>query len=226
VIVDAGSSPDIAPWPAQTGCQSRSSSIAMPWPPPMQRLTSPSCRSLRSISPRILVVMIAPVAAIGWPSAIAPPFGLTFARSSSRSWQTARDWAANALVELDDIDVVERLAGPLERLAHGGHGPDPHRFGLHPTDRVRDDPSSDRCAQLLRTLPRHDNDRCGGTLTPEALPAVTAPSFLKAGLSFAKSPSVASRRRCSSTLNSVVPTRVLSSIDTTSSSNRPVSIAA
>jgi hypothetical protein len=29
----------------------------MPWPPPMQRLTSPSVWLLRSISPRILVVM-------------------------------------------------------------------------------------------------------------------------------------------------------------------------
>ena len=47
------------------GCQSRSSSIAIPWPPPMQRVTSPSLWFSRSISPKILVVRIAPVAAIG-----------------------------------------------------------------------------------------------------------------------------------------------------------------
>jgi len=45
---------------------------------------------------QILVVRITPVAAIGWPRAIAPPFGLTFAGSRSRSLRTASDWAANA----------------------------------------------------------------------------------------------------------------------------------
>jgi hypothetical protein len=111
-------------------------------------------------------------------------------------------------------------------LRTAGTGPIPIVLGSTPqtayeTIRARTGAPSScaRCPDMTTTA-------AAASLTPEALPAVTAPSFLKAGLSFAKSPSVASRRRCSSTLNSVVPTRVLSSIDTTSSSNRPVSIAA
>src|SRR5450755_3854649 len=64
------------------------------------------------------------------------------------------------------------------------------------------------------------------SLTPEALPAVTVPSGLNAGLSFENVSSDASSRTCSSTLNSTVPLRVLTSIGTTSSSNRPASRAA
>ena len=42
------------------------------------------------------MVITEPVAATGWPSAIAPPFGFTLAGSSSRSFITASDCAANA----------------------------------------------------------------------------------------------------------------------------------
>ena len=37
----------------------------------------------------------APVAAIGWPRPIAPPFGLTRTVSNSRSFRTASPWAAS-----------------------------------------------------------------------------------------------------------------------------------
>ena len=69
--------------------------------------------------------MIAPVAAIGWPSAIAPPFGLTFARSSSRSWQTARDWAANASFSSITSTSSSVLPARASALRTAGTGPIP-----------------------------------------------------------------------------------------------------
>jgi hypothetical protein len=64
------------------------------------------------------------------------------------------------------------------------------------------------------------------SLIPEALPAVTVPPASNAGLSFANPSSETSGRACSSTLNSTVSLRCLTSTGTTSCSNRPASIAA
>ncbi|MNC91165.1 hypothetical protein D3C83_73690 [compost metagenome] len=47
---------------------------------------------------------------------------------------------------------------------------------------------------------------------PEALPAVTEPSFLNAARSFAMPSTLASARGCSSRSNTVVPLRVFISI--------------
>ena len=52
------------------------------------------------------------------------------------------------------------------------------------------------------------------SLMPEALPAVTVPSFLNTAFSFAMSSSFASLRTCSSVVNCSTPLRVFSSIGT------------
>ena len=61
---------------------------------------------------------------------------------------------------------------------------------------------------------------------PDALPAVTTPSFLNAVGSLAIDSRLASRRACSSAANWVTPLRVLSSTGVSSAAKRPASCAA
>ena len=59
--------------------------IAGAIPPPVHMVTNPVVRSLLSSSSRMVPIRIDPVAAIGCPRAIAPPFTFTFRGSNSRS---------------------------------------------------------------------------------------------------------------------------------------------
>ncbi|MNX33560.1 hypothetical protein D3C86_637870 [compost metagenome] len=61
---------------------------------------------------------------------------------------------------------------------------------------------------------------------PEALPAVTRPSFLKAGFIFDSVSTVVSARTCSSVSNSTTPLRVFTSTGTICSLKRPAAMAA
>src|SRR5262249_14818234 len=60
--------------------------MAEPWPPPTQRLASPISSPERASSWTSVATRRAPVAPMGWPSAIAPPFGL---RRAGSIWPTA-----------------------------------------------------------------------------------------------------------------------------------------
>ena len=133
------------------------SSIAIPWPPPMHSVTRPRSWSRRSISYRIFVVITAPVAAIGWPSAIAPPLGFTFSAVEVEILHHRQRLGRERLVQLDHVDVVERPAGPLQRLAHRRHGADAHDLGVHAAVGVGQDPAAHRRAELLRLLRRHQH---------------------------------------------------------------------
>ena len=64
------------------------------------------------------------------------------------------------------------------------------------------------------------------SLTPAALPAVTVPSFLKAGLSLASASAERSSRMCSSRVNSIVSRLLLIGTGMSSSRNLPASVAA
>mmetsp|Transcript_61304 Transcript_61304/g.144824 ORF Transcript_61304/g.144824 Transcript_61304/m.144824 type:complete len:241 (+) Transcript_61304:257-979(+) len=74
---------------------------AAPWPAPTHIVTMPYLPPVRRRPWMTEAARMAPVAPSGWPSAMAPPLGLTLARSSSmpllsRSFSTARLWAAKA----------------------------------------------------------------------------------------------------------------------------------
>ena len=68
----------------------RSMMIAGAMPPPAHIVTNPRCKPRRSSSSSTVPISIAPVAPIGWPSAIEPPLTLTFSRSRSRSRMNSR----------------------------------------------------------------------------------------------------------------------------------------
>ncbi|CAM5410503.1 hypothetical protein RLIN73S_02315 [Rhodanobacter lindaniclasticus] len=69
---------------------------AAPMPVPMHMVTMPYFCFLRRMPCTSVAMRTAPVAPSGWPSAMAPPSGLTLSGSSLRSPITASAWAANA----------------------------------------------------------------------------------------------------------------------------------
>src|SRR5437773_272057 len=76
----------------------RSTIIAMPWPPPTHIVSSPISLSSDSRSLSNVFMIRAPVMPYGWPSAIAPPCGLSLSLKGSTptSAQTGSTCAANA----------------------------------------------------------------------------------------------------------------------------------
>src|SRR5580700_6180212 len=63
----------------------------------------------------------------GWPSAIAPPLGLTRGSSSGspRARSTATPCEAKGLVEFDAVELIDLQTKPAEPLLGGGNGPMP-----------------------------------------------------------------------------------------------------
>src|SRR6476646_5152247 len=99
----------------------------MAWPmPPATHIDSiPYCLSRVSRSLSSVVMIRAPVMPNGWPRAIAPPNGLSL--SSDPEIVAARhDLRRERLVDLDDVDVVDRHPGLLEQRADRGDRAEAH----------------------------------------------------------------------------------------------------
>src|SRR3954471_23520902 len=111
-----------------------STAIAIPIPPPMHSAATPY-RFRRAFNAYSSVVSTrAPLAPIGWPSAIAPPLTLIFSGPISSSRATASDCAANASFSSN------RSTSPIARPARSttfltaGIGPTPITFGSTPVE--------------------------------------------------------------------------------------------
>ena len=68
------------------------------------------------------------------------------------------------LVDLDQIQVVERQARGGKRPAGGGHRPDPHHARVHSCDAPREQPA-DRPEPALAGVLLAGHDQCGGAVT-------------------------------------------------------------
>ena len=146
-----------------------------------------------------VVTSRAPLAPSGWPSAMAPPFGLTRASSSARprSRSTARPCAAKA--SLSSITSICARLSPVSAstLRTAGAGPKPMMRGASPavampTTRARGvRPWRAAAASLASSSAQ------APSFTPEALPAVTVPSGRTTPLSRASASRLVSRG-CSS----------------------------
>ena len=170
----------------------RSSSSAAPRSSPgpcRRRRTSSRGRSSRRASSRSLssvVMMRAPVIPNGWPSAIAPPNGLSFSSSMPHSSRHGTTWAANASLSSTTSMSLDRHAGLLEHVLDRRDRAEAHDLGA---DRARPR-GDDARARLEARAPRAFSSDITSTaaapsLSGQALPAVTVPSGLKAGLSSA-----------------------------------------
>ena len=170
--------------------------------------------------------MRAPVAPIGCPSAMAPPFTFTFDVSQPICRLTAIACEANAsLISIRSRSFGSQPARARHRL-DAGTGPMPMYFGSTPAEAkllmraIGFRPSSLAFFALVTST------MAAPSLMPEALPAVTVPSLAKAGRSLASASSVVPWRGCSSASTVTGPLRVSIVTGTISSLNRPAFCAA
>src|SRR6185437_2411087 len=105
---------------------------AAPMPVPMHIVTMPYFCCLRRMPCTRVATRMEPVAPSGWPSAIAPPSGLTLSGSRPRSLMTARDCAAKA--SLSSIQSSRSCLMPVALSAFGmaSFGPMPMISGGTP----------------------------------------------------------------------------------------------
>eukprot|EP01137_Pigoraptor_chileana_P003279 Opistho-2@43240 len=166
-------------------------------------------------------VMRLPEAPSGWPRAMAPPLVLVLSLLRPSSFSHARYCAANASL-ISTRSISEILSPALWRApVMAATGPMPMILGSHPltcheTRRARGlRPCCLMAASDAITMAP------APSLMPEALPAVTTPSFLKTGGSLPRDSRVVWGRACSSVLKSSGPFLPLSSIGAISALNRP-----
>src|ERR1700682_4629124 len=140
--------------------------------------------------------MRVPLAPIGWPIAMAPPFTLSRSSGTASSRPTATACAANA--SLSSKRSMSRSSTPAlcnaERTA--GTGPIPMIRGAtpaleYPRIRARGTRFSDLARDSLITT-----TAAAPSLMPLALPAVTVPSLANAARSMASDSVVVPARRC------------------------------
>ena len=114
-------------------------------------------------------MMRAPVIPNGWPSAIAPPNGLSFSASMPHSSRHGHDLGGERLVELDDVDVVDRHAGLLEHApATAGIGPRPMISGRIAATDGGDDARARLQAELARAFSARHHEHRGGAVVERA----------------------------------------------------------
>ena len=130
------------------------------------------------------------------------------------------------LVDLDEIDVADLEPRAVQRAADRRRRADAHDLRIA----AGDAPLRERRAASSRTCwPasfEQTTSAAAPSQMPDALPAVTTPSFLKTGGSLASVSSVVCGRGCSSTANCTGPFFDLSSSGAISSLKRPPSFAA
>ena len=121
-------------------------------PPPTHIVTMPYLRLPALQFLQQLAVSLAPVQPSGWPSAIAPPLTFTFAGSSPSCLDHRQRLRREGLVQLDEVDLVERQAGQLERLGDRVHRADAHLFrqapGIGEGHEARQRLEAQRCGAL------------------------------------------------------------------------------
>ena len=108
--------------------------------------------------------MRAPEQPRGCPRAMAPPLTLRISSSRLELADAGERLRRERLVDLDEADVGEAEAGPLERLARGGDRPDAHDARVDAGDRLAADGRQRRDAALLRRLGRHEHEAGGAVV--------------------------------------------------------------
>ena len=123
-----------------------------------------------------------PDAPIGWPIAIAPPLTLIFEVSQPISWFTAQRLRRERLVDLHQVELVGRPAGLRERPARRADRTHAHDLRLEAGRRERRDPRERRRGRVPRAFAADITTTAAApSLRPDALAAVTLPSFENAG---------------------------------------------
>ena len=133
--------------------------MPVPRPPPQHIVTSPISLSERSSSCSSVVISRAPVEPSGWPSAIAPPLTLTRSMSGLELALPGGDDRRERLVDLEQVDVVDRHPVALEELPRRRDRAGEHDHRVDADRRLVDDPRARREPELLGLLARHQQHR-------------------------------------------------------------------
>ena len=179
---------------------SRSQSWATPIPIPTQRAVRPYRTPVSSRRCASCASRRAPVAASGWPQAIAPPYGLR--RSSAGSMPSASHQASTCTAKGSLSSIAPTSSRPTPARAStwrvAGIGPSPIRCGAtpvvaKPTRRMRGRrPSSAAVSAAASSV------ALAPSVRPAAFPAVTRPPGRNAGRSVASASREVSGRSSSS----------------------------
>ena len=156
---------------------------------------------------------------------MAPPFGFTRAGSRPSSWFTASACAAKA--SFDSITSKSPAASPVRASSActAGTGPMPITSGRTPATAWPSSRNAGVSPAARAASPRASTSAAAPSLIPEALPAVTVPSRWNTALRPASFSSEVSLG-CSSVSKATTPLRVLISMGTIWSRNRPSAMAA
>src|SRR5580658_4180402 len=202
----------------------RSRMVAVPMPAPVHMVTRPTVRSRRSSSSRSVPMSMAPVAPMGWPRAMAPPFTLTASGSRSRSRMVLSGTAANASLISHSSTSAAVMPAFARQRAEAGPGAVNMITGSDPMAAVARTRARG-VAPLART---HASDATSAaaapSTTPDELPAwctcsirstsgyfdsaissKVSPCSAKAGRSLASPSSVVPGRGCSSRSSRISP---------------------
>ena len=160
----------------------RSTQRAMPMPPPMQSVARPFFARGGPFRRAAWSARARPTAPIGWPMAMAPPLTFTVGRIPAHVLVHGAGLGGEGFVGFHQIEVGDLPAGLLQRRARRRDRADAHDRGIDTGLRP-----SRRCGRAASGRARLASSAVISTsaaapsLMPEALPAVTVPSFLNAG---------------------------------------------
>ena len=141
----------------------RSIAIAVASPPPMHSAATPFFRPCFSSACKRVTTIRAPDAPIGWPSAQAPPLMLTLSCGRSMVAHRRHGDDGEGLVDLPELDVLGRPAGPLQHLADRADRRGGEQVRVLRVRRMRPDDRQRSDALLLRLRTPHQN-QCRGAI--------------------------------------------------------------
>ena len=138
--------------------------------------------------------MRAPDMPSGWPSAMAPPFGLTCSASSGRPSCAVRPApGGEGLVQFDDVEAATAVPA-ARRACDRRHGSDSHDARSDARRRAAEHARDRRQAMPSTAAAEASSSAAAPSLTPEALPAVTLPPGGTIGRQLRRAPRASCRR--------------------------------
>ena len=162
--------------------------MAIPWPPPTHIVSRPNVLSFSRSPLSSVQRMRAPVIPKGWPSAIAPPCGLSFSLNGSTPMPRAAGitWAANAslisTMSMSSMLILARFSACFE----ASMGPNPMNSGSSAESPVETTRAIGLMPSSLARRSDITTTAAAPSLSGHALPAVTVPFSRNAGWSVAR----------------------------------------
>ena len=129
--------------------------------------------------------ILLPLQPNGWPMAMAPPFTFTLLLSNSSSRTQAMDWDANASFNSIKSRSFAFKPARCKALRLAGIGPTPIMLGSTPAMPTLSTLAIGCKLKSFTASSLANNNAAAPSLMPAELPAVTEPSFIKAGFNAA-----------------------------------------